>query len=58
MIAPGRWADLLVVDGDPLADLPVLRQAERLLGVFRDGRLLVDRGLPTGAVLTGNLHPA
>ena len=44
-IAPGFWADLLVVDGDPLADLGLLRQPERLLGVFRDGRLLVDRGL-------------
>ena len=44
-IAPGRWADLLVVDGDPLADLRILQQPERLLGTFRDGRLLVDRGL-------------
>ena len=44
-IAPGRWADLLIVDGDPLADLGILRDQERLLGVFRDGRLLVDRGL-------------
>jgi imidazolonepropionase-like amidohydrolase len=44
-IAPGRWADLLIVDGNPLADLGILRQQERLHGVFRDGRLLVDRGL-------------
>lgn len=44
-IAPGFWADLLVIDGDPLADLGILRQQEQLLGVFRDGRLLVDRGL-------------
>lgn len=44
-IEAGRWADLLVVDGDPLADLAVLQQPERLLAVFRDGRRLVDRGL-------------
>lgn len=51
-VAPGHRADLLVVDGDPLADLRVLQQPERLLGVFRDGRLLVDRGLcRAGAVV-------
>jgi len=33
------------VDGDPVADLTVLQDEARLLGVFRDGRLLVDRGL-------------
>ncbi len=59
-IVPGRWADLLVVDGDPLADLRVLRQSERLLGVFREGRLLVDRGLTavSHAVSAGEMHPA
>jgi len=44
-IEPGKWADLLVVDGDPLADLTMLQDEARLLGVFRDGRLLIDRGL-------------
>ena len=44
-IDAGKWADLLVVDGDPVADLTVLQDEARLLGVFRDGRLLVDRGL-------------
>lgn len=44
-ITPGHWADLLVVDGDPLADLRLLQCEEHLLGVFRDGRLLVDRGM-------------
>jgi imidazolonepropionase-like amidohydrolase len=47
-IALGFWADLLVVDGDPLADLRLLQCEERLLGVFRDGRLLVDRGMVAG----------
>lgn len=44
-IEVGKWADLLVVDGDPLADLAMLQNEARLLGVFRDGRLLIDRGL-------------
>jgi imidazolonepropionase-like amidohydrolase len=45
VLEPGRWADLLVVDGDPLADIRILQQPERIQAVFRDGRLLVNRGL-------------
>ncbi len=45
VLEAGRWADVLVVDGDPLADIRLLQQPERILGVFRDGRLLIDRGL-------------
>jgi imidazolonepropionase-like amidohydrolase len=45
VLAAGRWADILVVDGDPLADIRLLEQHDRILGVFRDGKLLVDRGL-------------
>ena len=41
----GRWADVLVVDGDPLADIRILQQPERIHAVFRDGRLLVNRGV-------------
>ncbi|HYK97044.1 MAG TPA: amidohydrolase family protein [Candidatus Acidoferrales bacterium] len=40
----GKWADVIVVDGDPLKDITVLRDAERIRNVFREGRLLVDRG--------------
>lgn len=39
-IAPGLAADLLVVDGNPLDDLTVLEQPERLLGIMREGRLV------------------
>lgn len=46
-IEPGKWADLLVVDGDPLVDIAVLQEQSKLLAVFREGRLLVDRGLPS-----------
>jgi imidazolonepropionase-like amidohydrolase len=52
VLAPGRWADVLVVDGDPLADVRVLQQAERIHAVFRDGRLLVDRGLHAAATIS------
>lgn len=40
----GKWADLIVVDGDPLADVSLLRDAARIRMVFREGRRLVDRG--------------
>jgi imidazolonepropionase-like amidohydrolase len=42
-LEPGKWADILVVDGDPLADIRLLQARERLLLIVRDGRLLVDR---------------
>ncbi|NYI05537.1 amidohydrolase family protein [Allostreptomyces psammosilenae] len=40
VLAPGRAADLLVVDGDPLADLDALRAVAMVL---RDGRTVLDR---------------
>lgn len=44
VIAPGALADLLVVDGDPLADLGVLERTEQTLhGVVRGGEILLDR---------------
>jgi imidazolonepropionase-like amidohydrolase len=40
VIATGRAADLVVVEGDPLGDI---RSARNVVMVFRDGRLVVDR---------------
>ena len=45
MIAEGARADLLLVDGDPLADITVLEQAQRIAGVMKAGKLLIDRGV-------------
>lgn len=42
----GKWADLIVVDGDPLADIAILREPERIHTVYREGRALVDRERP------------
>lgn len=43
-VAPGARADLLVVDGDPLADPSVLGgQGKHLAAVVKDGRFYVDR---------------
>jgi imidazolonepropionase-like amidohydrolase len=40
VIAPGAYADLLVVDGDPLADLRLMIDPQRnLKGIMKDGVL-------------------
>jgi len=43
VIAPDALADLLVVDGDPLADVAILERHERILLIMRDGRLCKNR---------------
>lgn len=44
VVAPGALADLIVVDGDPVADLSLLaRPAEALKAVIRDGIFVIDR---------------
>jgi len=37
VVKDGYLADLLLVDGDPLADLAILRDPKRLLAVMKDG---------------------
>lgn len=56
-IEPRKRADLLVIAGDPLADLTLLQDRDRILGVVRDGRVLVDRGMPE-PVTTRAAQPA
>jgi len=49
VIEPGALADLIVVDGDPLADLSLLaRPQEALKAVIRDGVIVIDRLPPQG----------
>jgi imidazolonepropionase-like amidohydrolase len=37
LIKEGYLADLLLIDGDPLADITILQKAERILAVMKDG---------------------
>ena len=37
LVKEGYLADLLLIDGDPLADLSILRQPKRILAVMKDG---------------------
>lgn len=41
-VKPGKLADLLVVDGDPLADITVLGRDDGILAVFKGGELVRD----------------
>ena len=44
-VEPGKRADVLVINGDPLADLALLRDESAILAVFQNGEVRVDRGL-------------
>jgi imidazolonepropionase-like amidohydrolase len=41
----GKAADIIVVDGDPLADLKVLQDIEKIKIVMLEGNVCIDRGL-------------
>jgi imidazolonepropionase-like amidohydrolase len=36
-VKPGYLADLLLVDGDPLANIRILQDRKRILAVMKDG---------------------
>lgn len=44
-VEEAKAADFVVIDGDPAQDIGVFKDTKRILGVFRDGLLLVDRGV-------------
>jgi len=39
----GKLADLIVVDGDPLKDITVLQNKDRIKLVLKGGRIHIDR---------------
>lgn len=43
-VAPGYLADLILVDGDPLADITVLQDHDKLHYVMKDGRFHKEAG--------------
>ena len=42
-VTPGAVADLLVIDGDPLADVRILRDPDRISMVIQGGKVVADR---------------
>jgi imidazolonepropionase-like amidohydrolase len=49
----GKWADVIVVQGDPLADIRALQQAERITCVIKAGKVMRRgaSGVPVAAGL-------
>jgi imidazolonepropionase-like amidohydrolase len=43
-LEPGKVADIIVVDGDPLNDIDVLQDRERFKMVMTEGRVQIDDG--------------
>jgi imidazolonepropionase-like amidohydrolase len=39
----GKLADVVIVDGDPLADIRILERRERIVLVMKGGQVAVDR---------------
>ena len=42
-LEPGKFADLLVIDGDPLCDIGILDRKEHIALVMKNGTVCVDR---------------
>ena len=42
-IEPGKFADIVAVDGDPLADIRILQERKRIHMVMKEGDIFVDR---------------
>jgi imidazolonepropionase-like amidohydrolase len=47
-LGAGKWADILVVEGNPLEDIAVLQNLANISAVFQAGNLMVDRGISSG----------
>jgi len=39
----GKKADLLIIDGDPIANIKILQDKEKIVVVMKDGQIVVDR---------------
>ncbi len=42
-VEPGKFADLTVVDGDPLSDITLLQDKHRIRMVMKEGQMYLDR---------------
>jgi imidazolonepropionase-like amidohydrolase len=49
-IQPGKLADIIIVDGDPLADIKILQNLEKIKMVMLEGKIEVNRGV----LISGN----
>jgi imidazolonepropionase-like amidohydrolase len=47
-VAPGFYADIVAVEGDPLADITAVSRRENVRWVMKAGRVVVDKTKTTG----------
>jgi len=43
-IEPGKFADIIIVDGDPLADIKILQNLDKIEMVMLEGKIEIERG--------------
>lgn len=39
----GKWADILVIEGDPLKDISILQERRRIRMVVKEGHVMVEK---------------
>jgi imidazolonepropionase-like amidohydrolase len=42
-LEPGKLADIIAVEGDPLTDIRILQEKEKIMIVMKEGKVFVDR---------------
>jgi len=47
-VAPGFYADIVAVEGDPLANISAVSRRENISWVMKSGRVVVDKTRATG----------
>jgi imidazolonepropionase-like amidohydrolase len=47
-VAPGFYADIVAVEGDPLANISAVSAKENIRWVMKSGRVVVDKTKGTG----------
>ena len=45
VIAPGKLADIVIWDSDPIADITVLQRPEEISAIIKDGRIVDREGI-------------
>jgi imidazolonepropionase-like amidohydrolase len=57
-VAPGYKADLILVDGDPLADITVLQDVTKIVGIMKDGQFHKEPAAATVPIQLAQPEPA
>jgi imidazolonepropionase-like amidohydrolase len=42
-LEPGKLADMIIVDGDPLKDIAILQSPEKIQTVIKNGEIIINK---------------